>query len=394
MIKKTLLVVNNNLNIGGVQKSLVNFLHTFKDEYDITLCLFSKTGSYINDLPDNIKVVETKSIFRYLGLSQREVAKNYKDYLIRGLLALITKIFGKALLIKLILILDCDEYNKLEKTYDAAISFLHNGPLKSFYGGVVEFTLNKIKANKYIAFIHCDYKLCGANNKYNNSLYKKFNYIACCSDGCRKVFLESIPELKDRTIVIRNTHNFDLISNMAKEPSLTFDTKNINIVTIARLSKEKGIDRAITAIQYCLHKGNKIQYFIVGDGPERSKLEVLIQKNNLLKNIHFIGNSTNPYKYLRHADILLITSYHEAAPLVIDEAVSLGVPVFSTKTTSSAEMIEDRLVGWVCNNNQEELTKELYRVVNNYNEILQKKQKAQNIKCSNSDVISTFKRLV
>ena len=53
---------------------------------------------------------------------------------------------------------------------------------------------------------------------------------------------------------------------------------------------------------------------------------------------------------MRNADLLLITSWHEAAPMVIDEARVLSLPVLSVKTTSSDEMISE--CGWVCENDQ------------------------------------------
>ena len=63
----------------------------------------------------------------------------------------------------------------------------------------------------------------------------------------------------------------------------------------------------------------------------------------------------NPYGYIRAADLLLIPSYSEAAPLVIGEAASLGTPILSTETSSAKEMIERTGFGWVCPNSEEGL---------------------------------------
>lgn len=64
-----------------------------------------------------------------------------------------------------------------------------------------------------------------------------------------------------------------------------------------------------------------------------------------------------------HADLLLMTSWHEAAPMVIDEARVLSLPVFSVKTTSSDEMVSECGCGWVCENDQTALNTALTAVL-------------------------------
>ena len=53
---KKLLIVNNNMRVGGVQKSLYNLLWSLDyTEYEVTLLLFSKTGVYLDSLPDTLR---------------------------------------------------------------------------------------------------------------------------------------------------------------------------------------------------------------------------------------------------------------------------------------------------------------------------------------------------
>ena len=48
---KKILIVNNNMKVGGVQKSLYNLLWSLEGQYEITLCLFRATGAYLDQLP-------------------------------------------------------------------------------------------------------------------------------------------------------------------------------------------------------------------------------------------------------------------------------------------------------------------------------------------------------
>lgn len=356
---KKIIIVNNNMKVGGVQKSLYNLLWSIDTEnkYDVTLLLFSKTGEYIDKLPQTVKVVDCGGPFGYLGKSQGECKVSLKETLIRGLLAVISRYFGRDAAIRLML----KNEPIIEGTYDAAISFLHNGRKEAFYGGTQDYVLNCIEAAKKVAFLHCDYRNCGANHTENNRMLEKFDKIVTCSDGCRTVFESVLPELKHKTVTVRNCHRYDEIKALAEDEPIVYDDSAVNIVAVARLSHEKGIDRAIKAVKNAIANGLSVKFHIVGGGAMKDELEALAA--DISENVVFYGEQGNPYKYMKNSDLLLLTSYHEAAPMVIDEARALGIPVLTTETTSSTEMVTNAECGWVCKNSQEALEKELYRIV-------------------------------
>lgn len=197
---KKIIIVNNNLKVGGVQKSLCNLLWELEGKYDITLYLFSGVGAYAGQLPESVKVCTCSSLFRYLGVSQAECAGKLRDRLTRGVLAGLCRLLGKRAVLWLLLA----SQKRLPGEYDCAISFLHNGSSRAFYGGVNEFVLEKIRAGKKIAFLHCDYRNCGADPRETLRLYQKFDEIAACSDGCRQAFLEVFPALENRCRTVVN----------------------------------------------------------------------------------------------------------------------------------------------------------------------------------------------
>ncbi len=61
---KKILIVNNNMKIGGVQKSLCNLLWSVADQYDITLYLFAPIGAYMHNIPPQVHVLSCDSLFR------------------------------------------------------------------------------------------------------------------------------------------------------------------------------------------------------------------------------------------------------------------------------------------------------------------------------------------
>ena len=103
----------------------------------------------------------------FFGISQDDCGRQFPEGLIRGFLAVMCRVFGRPFVIRLI----SPGQKKLPEEYDVAISYLQNGRLQSLYGGTNEFVLKKITAREKIAFLHCDYCNCGANNPKNNKLY-------------------------------------------------------------------------------------------------------------------------------------------------------------------------------------------------------------------------------
>ena len=119
------------------------------------------------------------------------------------------------------------------------------------------------------------------------------------------------------------------------------------------MSEEKGIERAIMALKNSNRKD--IRYYIVGDGSSKKNILKIIHESQLDSQVYLLGADANPYKYLKNADYLLLASYHEAAPMVFDEAKILGVPILTTETTSAYELVVKENSGIMCENSQQGL---------------------------------------
>ena len=77
--------------------------------------------------------------------------------------------------------------------------------------------------------------------------------------------------------------------------------------------------------------------------------------------VTMLGEQSDPYKYLCRADWLLVPSFHEAAPMVFDEAILMGVKVITTNTASAVEMIDGEH-GIVCENSTEGILRTLMSI--------------------------------
>lgn len=383
---KKILIVNNNMKVGGVQKSLLNLLKALEGRYDVSLCLFSPVGDYMEKLPGYVKVIPCGGVFSLLGLSQGE-CRGLRA-LARGGFAALTRLFGRSFVLKIMLALQ----RPLPGEYDFALSFLHNGRQASFYGGVQEFVLEKVWAKRKGAMLHCDYRTSGANNPAVNAAVARFDCIGACSEGCREAFLSVLPELREKCVTVRNCHDFEEIRTLAEDRPVAYSGDALNILMVSRLAHEKGVERAIEAVALAREQGLAVRLHLVGSGAMEAALREQVREKGLEEAVVFHGQQAEPYRWMKNADLLLMTSYHEAAPMVIDEARSLSLPVLTSDFSSAEEMTSD--CGWVCENSQEAINAALLELLGHPERIGERREALRGQEADNSRALAQFEALV
>ena len=123
---------------------------------------------------------------------------------------------------------------------------------------------------------------------------------------------------------------------------------------------------------------------VVGSGLMESMLKETVKALQMEENVIFHGQQSNPYGYMAAADLFLMSSFHEAAPMVIEEAASLGIPILTTNTTSSNEMVVQTGAGWVCENSEESLSQMLCNILSNPTKLKEKKKQLQKLRMDNA----------
>jgi glycosyltransferase involved in cell wall biosynthesis len=117
------------------------------------------------------------------------------------------------------------------------------------------------------------------------------------------------------------------------------------VLAIGRLSSEKAHIDLIHAFRYLLdaHPELKARLVIVGDGPERGRLEAAAGSLGLVERIVFAGQSSDVRPYYRAADALALPSHSEGSPYVLLEAMAAGLPIVGTAVGGVPEMVEDNV---------------------------------------------------
>lgn len=385
-----LAIVNNNLKIGGIQKSLINLLNLIGDRYEIDLILFHKDDELLADLNENVNVIESNLLFRLIGISFAE-AKKY-GFFVRFLSLFIkscARLFGRKFVMSLILPFT----KEVSKKYDVAISYMQNANDRNMYGSCNEFVLKKMQANIKISYMHADFSLYGGDTKYNRSLLNKFDFVVNVTESCNAIMATMMPELKDKLVVVNNPINYDSLSALSDTDTVTYDKNYFNIITAARLSTEKGHFRVLNIIKKLTIKGYKIKWHIVGDGDCREIIEDEIIRLELKDFVVLYGNQKNPYRFFKNADLFLLPSFQESEGMVIKEAIYLRVPVLSTLTNSTKEVLPTEY-GVICENSTDSLEESLELLLTDDKLMKELKQNLEKATLNNDKTFEQFSNLI
>jgi CDP-glycerol glycerophosphotransferase len=174
---------------------------------------------------------------------------------------------------------------------------------------------------------------------YNNlnkvfSLYKQFDKIVSVSEQLMQVNREALatPETKSRFDWSPNS--IDIEGMLRKASAKGRDTKQsssiFTFVNVGRLSPEKNQQRLINAFAEAQRTNPNIRLLLIGDGPCRADLQAQVHQLELSSKVRFAGSVDNPYPAMCEADCMVVSSNYEGQPMVILEALTLGLPVITT----------------------------------------------------------------
>lgn len=182
-------------------------------------------------------------------------------------------------------------------------------------------------------------------------LYKNVDYIAAVSPGTKKDIEREFPFAIGKTFVMRVPIADEKLLELAKEECKHewFQEKEKPIViAVARLTKQKGFDVLIKAFSE-VNKKIPARLLILGEGEERECLEAIVKELKLEENVSLPGFVNNPFSYLAHADLFVLSSRWEDPCHAIIEAGYIGTPIVTTDCPSGpADFVEWGKGGAVC----------------------------------------------
>lgn len=334
--KKKVLFTNYSLDIGGIERALVNMVNNMDfSKYDVTLLLQHKKGDFLKEIDERVEV-------KGFNLS------NCKFVLFRKFINLVKIIFT--------ILRNVNKYD-----------------FSACYGtGYKASSLVALYASKNNAtWMHTNIKTY-LNNKYNlrndetkiatsvdkflkNVKFRKFNEFLFVSNNALESYLTLYPKDKKKCHLCYNFVDYKNIIKMSKEKiTEKKNIKKINLINISRHTEyDKRITRIINAVDKLKDKYD-LNLYLVGDGPDHQKFIDLVKEKKLEKHVKFLGSKSNPYPYYLLGDVFVLSSAFEGFPTVYTESLTLNVPIVTTDVSDAMSFI-DKKYGIVCENNDESL---------------------------------------
>lgn len=307
---KKIIFFTKNLEIGGLEKALLNLLNSFDfTQMAVTLVVEEQCGALMDSLNSAIRVKSYR-----LSTCRIPQLRKLFNFVHRMIWAL------------------CNY-----KKYDFSCSYCTYSVLGS--------RLAKYASSNSCLYVHSDYSQSMPSEEQYRSFFsalgvERFSHVVFVSNESRMAFLEVYPELAGSTCVINNLVDFNEIKKLAPENVQLSITGEPLFIFVGRLEEEsKRLSRLIEAFSIAHSARPEIGLLIVGDGKDRKLCELLIKQYHLESVIELLGSRRNPYAFLRRADCLLLTSDYEGFPVVYYEALTLGMPIITTIRVSD-EMLD------------------------------------------------------
>lgn len=306
------------LSGGGAEKVMVHLLrHIDMNKFNPYLVLFEKKGQYLKELPSNIQIFYLKKGGYKYGFQWLSV------FQLRKLL-------------------------KKERP-DVIVSFIWYSNFIAFLARYLSMIKCCLVMSERVSLSYSEGWLSNVIRKIvMRSVYPKAHSIIVNSEAMKRELLEHFHIASEKIAVISNPVNIEKINQLGREdvehPWYKEDVPII--IAIGRLTMQKGFHYLIKALNILVSEGVECRLIILGKGTEEKKLNKIAGHLRVQNHVAFLGFQENPYKYLAHSTMFVLSSNYEGFPNVLIEAMALGIPSIATRCpTGPEEIITDGLDG-------------------------------------------------
>lgn len=305
----------STLEVGGAERVTVNFIRKLdRNIFDIYLILVEKRGSFLDLIPDYVKIIDLnskKTLYSILKL--RKEIKNIQPNII---------------------------YSTLFRTHiaiDLALIFMKKRPKTLFRSPTSPKILIERGELNWIMRLLIEKAYRGANKILAQTPQMR--------DEISKYHAINIDKIES----FLNPLDTKLIDKKIENTLSPFDNSMINIVAAGRLSTVKGFDILLYAFNLVLKKNDCFFLHIIGrDGGEKRNLEKIAKELSIENRVKFWGFQDNPYRFFYYSNLFVLSSRREGLPNAVLENLYLKKPIVATRCISFMdELIDDKKSGFL-----------------------------------------------
>ncbi|MBQ9514175.1 MAG: glycosyltransferase [Clostridia bacterium] len=368
------------MSIGGQERALLEMLkHIDFNKIDVTLYLYDRGGGFENQVPSEVHL-KTIPRVQFSSFFSHPICV-VKRYVIGGLAIALGKCFHKnARNYKYF----SNAFLPIKEKFDYVILY------DSFFLTKIPFVLTKFKESKKVFWLHGEVKNHFINSDIIRHLYE-FDKIFAVSSVVAKQLVDVRPELKDKTEVFYNYMDVKSIKEKSYNGESFQDHYNgQRILTVGRISAEKGQDLAVLACKKLIDAGYNIRWYACGAGDIFENIKQLIIDNNLENDFILMGAKENPYPYMKDCDLYVQPSKSESWGLSVQEALILGKPVIVTNVGGLHEVVEYGKNGYIVDKSVDAIYEKVKWCLDNPQQVQKLCENIKNIEFKQEDINRLF----
>ncbi|WP_411678085.1 glycosyltransferase [Caproicibacter sp.] len=336
--RKKILFVNYSLHSGGIEKSLVTVLSLFDNKkYEVDLQLFANEGLFFSRVPEKVHVLPPLFPQEYrLNIRKAFPALVSSGHPLLAVCRLLVSFAG----LRGTMGERLSRMWKIERhfvrpageRYDAVVAYMEGQPLY--------YAVEKANAGVKIGFIHGDYNAMGLYKDFDRPYVAKLDALCTVSESCKTALEKTFPDQSGKFHVIYNIISSNFLRSMAeREKGFDDGYTGIRVLSVARLSHQKGLDLAMPAVVALNRKGVRLRWYVIGVGPEEDSLKQQAAQLGAEDCVVFLGERGNPYPFVRECDIYMQPSRFEGKAIAVDEAMVLCRPILLTDFSTASDQI-------------------------------------------------------
>ncbi len=323
MEKKKVAILLPWLKMGGANKIALHFMKELSQYCDVTLVLSQYTGELLAQLPEAIHLLlDPARSFRVIfleDLARLRLGSLWQD----------AQYYGKVRLHRD----SVDNYRYLvsrqgpicDTVFDCAISYHGQSPERLLD------LLYRIQAKKKMAWIHGEFHNPPEHLRRMQRYYSQLDQLFFVSSHTLDSFLRRFTMDRSKCTVYQNPiDRQEVLAKAALPCAHPFSPEHVNLLTVGRLSPEKGQDMIPAITRNLVDAGYPVRWYVIGDGSTRAQLEQLISSQGVSGQVLLLGTQSNPYCYMNGCDIYVQPSYTEGYCTAICEAGMLGKAIVGT----------------------------------------------------------------
>lgn len=338
---KRLLFTFHRFDLGGVEKAFLGMLPQLKRlGYEVHMAFWMPEGPLYDQIPAWVHRHTVTPLYERRALLMSPLRQTLRD-VSRGRLGAIAD-FAAFVRSKIRGTKDIITDRLMRGTFLPDIEFDLAVSYASPHEYLDRVIARHVRARKRAAWIHFDVTRCYASRRSFLSNHTAMDRIFLVSEAARTAYCSMVPELAPRTAVIHNIIDPDAIRRQAALPSAFRPSADgaTDIVTVGRISPEKGQAAAIAGFARAVRQGLNARYHLIGDGADTDRCRALAAELGVADRVIFYGARSNPYPFMAGAGIYLQPSVHEGWCITLTEAKLFSAPIVATDFSGAREQLE------------------------------------------------------